>query len=516
MKKLFGIFFACLLIVNVFALYSAANAQETYNYVTQWGGKGSSNGQFDVPSGVAVDSSGNVFVADSNNSRIQKFDNNGNFLTSWGSKGADSGQFSLPWSVAVDRLGNVFVADMGNHRIQKFDNSGNFLNVWSKPGAFVIESGSGNREFNNPWGVAVDNSGNIFVADRMNYRIQKLASNGEFLTAWGTKGTENGQFDIPSGVAVDQSGNVFVSDSNNHRIQKFDNNGNFLLTWGRGSDIENGALPGLCGLETASNGNVFACASLNRIQIFDNNGNFISGWGSYGSGKGSFSGIWDVAIDPSGNVFVADSNNNLIQKFSPGSSAPTTTTTVASPAATTTTLPSPEPTTTVTSPAPTTTTLPPISQKLSAFFYVQSIAGGKEDNTDFYYRGGPITSPIKTPYRALARIPVRLLDRDGKQLTMSVTDYTGFIKFRYVEPGYTVQFNRGPAISWPNSYAVNIPAGIAYGTPSPIGGALVTLALAPQSKPTVTTTTIKVPTTIKKPIYPKPLPIPGPVTRPMR
>ena len=82
MKKLFGIFFACLLIVNVFALYSAANAQETYNYVTQWGGKGSSNGQFDVPSGVAVDSSGNVFVADSNNSRIQKFDNNGNFLRS--------------------------------------------------------------------------------------------------------------------------------------------------------------------------------------------------------------------------------------------------------------------------------------------------------------------------------------------------------------------------------------------------------------------------------------------------
>lgn len=81
--------------------------------------------------------------------------------------------------------------------------------------------GSGDGQFNNPAGIVVDSSGNIFVADFYNHRIQKFTSSGVFITKWGSQGSGNGQFDRPEGVAVDSSGNVYVADTYNHRIQKF-------------------------------------------------------------------------------------------------------------------------------------------------------------------------------------------------------------------------------------------------------------------------------------------------------
>ncbi|MBV6342832.1 InlB B-repeat-containing protein [Candidatus Magnetobacterium casense] len=97
-----------------------AHAAEIYTFVTKWGSFGAGDGQFFGPSGVAVDSAGNVYVADTNNDRIQKFDSNGTFITKWGSLGAGAGQFNTPIGVAVDSAGNVYVADFSNHRIQKF------------------------------------------------------------------------------------------------------------------------------------------------------------------------------------------------------------------------------------------------------------------------------------------------------------------------------------------------------------------------------------------------------------
>jgi hypothetical protein len=115
-----------------------------------------------------VDSTGNVYVADSGNERIQKFDADGRFLTAWGSPGNSIGEFTQPFGVAVDSSGNVYVADYGNSRIQKFDAGGRFLTTW---GMF----GDGDGEFNWPTGIAVDSSGNVYVADNGNERIQKFA-----------------------------------------------------------------------------------------------------------------------------------------------------------------------------------------------------------------------------------------------------------------------------------------------------------------------------------------------------
>ena len=135
-----------------------------------------------------------------------------------GIQGSGDGQFDFSSfaiaDVAVDSAGNIYVADYDNHRIQKFHHSGTFLAKWGT-------NGSGDGQFDNPRRVAVDSAGNVYVADSGNHRIQKFDSNGTFLATWGTNGSGDGQFTLPSGVAVDAMGNVYVAGTINSRIQKF-------------------------------------------------------------------------------------------------------------------------------------------------------------------------------------------------------------------------------------------------------------------------------------------------------
>jgi len=264
-------------------------------FLTAWGSFGTGNGQFGGRIAVAVDASGNVFISDSANSRIQKFDNFGNFRSAWGSFGSGNGQFSVPDGVAVDANGNVFVVDFDNSRIQKFDNFGNFLTVWR---SFA--------QFNPPGEVAVDASGNVFVTEPVTSHIAKFDDFGNFLTVWGGFGGSNGQFNVPGGLAVDASGNVFVTDSNNDRIEKFDNNGGFLTAWGSTGD-GNGQFITPIDIGVDANGNVFV-TDMDRIQEFDNAGNFLADVTNGVLNPGP------IAVDASGNVFVAVINEQ-IQKF---------------------------------------------------------------------------------------------------------------------------------------------------------------------------------------------------------
>lgn len=98
----------------------ASSTEQYYNFARQWGSSGSYDGQFDSPQGIATDSSDNVYVADSENNRIQKFDSNGNFITKLGSYGDDNGQFVNPASIAIDSFGNLYITDLGNNRIEVF------------------------------------------------------------------------------------------------------------------------------------------------------------------------------------------------------------------------------------------------------------------------------------------------------------------------------------------------------------------------------------------------------------
>ena len=143
--------FGCL---AVSLLISPVATAQGYTFDLKWGDADARNGQLARPFGVAVDGSGNVYVADYSNHRIQKFDSSGTFITKWGNVGSGDGQFANPISVAVDGSGNVYVSDSGNQRIQKFDSSGTFITKWGSVG-------SGDGQFNNIRGVAVDGLGNV-------------------------------------------------------------------------------------------------------------------------------------------------------------------------------------------------------------------------------------------------------------------------------------------------------------------------------------------------------------------
>ena len=283
--------------------------------VTKWGSSGAGNGQFQQPTGVAVDGSGNVYVADSGNKRIQKFDNNGNYVTQWGSYGSGNGQFFYPCAVAVGGTGNVYVADTVNNRIQKFDSAGAYLAQWGS-------NGSGDGQFAQPDGVAVDGAGNVYVADTDNNRIQKFDSAGRYVAKWpspGRMGENMPNLTGPRGVAVDAAGNNYVADTMNYRVQRFDANGVYLGQWRRyGRDASRFHHPYSMAVDTA--GNVYvADGNRDRIEKFNANGEHLERWCVKGSGPGNATPL-GVAVDGSGNVFVADSANNCVVKFSPGSS----------------------------------------------------------------------------------------------------------------------------------------------------------------------------------------------------
>jgi DNA-binding beta-propeller fold protein YncE len=237
----------------------------------------------------------------------------GRFVAAWGSFGTGDGEFNQPDGIAVDSAGHVFVGELGNNRIQKFDANGTFLTKWGGPG-------SGDGQFAGPDGVAVDASGNVYVADLMNYRVQKFDGSGTFLTKWGSLGSGDGQFNRPAAIAVDGSGNVYVVEFFGNRVQKFDGNGTFLAKWGTVGTAD-GQFVGPEGIAIDASGNVYVADLGNdRIQKFDASGTFLTKWGIPGRRAGGFDTLIDVAVDPSGNVYATDLGQGdltlqRIQKF---------------------------------------------------------------------------------------------------------------------------------------------------------------------------------------------------------
>jgi len=289
------------------ALTKPADAQ-TYNYILQWGAPGAGSSQFNAPTGTAVDLTGNVYVADFYNNRVQKFSSAGVFISQWGVLGTGNGQFNGPAGIGVDANRQVYVADFNNNRIQVFDSTGAYLRQWGS-------SGGGNGQFGQPIGLAVDLSHNVYVADRLNFRIQKFTATGTFLAKWGTVGAGNGQFGDPVGVAVNGSRNVYVTDRSNNRVQEFDSLGVYIGQWGSAGS-GNGQFNGTYGIALDNDGNVFVTdGGNNRVQKFDGAGGYLTQWGGPGAGNGQFNGPYWLAVDALGSVFVADQNNSRIQKF---------------------------------------------------------------------------------------------------------------------------------------------------------------------------------------------------------
>jgi DNA-binding beta-propeller fold protein YncE len=284
-------------------------SDECGSFLRAWGSSGTADGQFDGPGGIAADGSRNsVYVADTGNDRIQKFDLRGGFVRAWGATGTGDGELLSPAAIAVAPNGDVYVADTGNDRIQVFDRAGNFIGKWGT-------HGSDDGELDRPAGIAVDPDGAVVVTEAGNRRVQKFTAIGTFLRKWGTAGTEAGQFALPLGVDTGGNGNVFVTDASRNVVVKFDDVGTWLTELGSPGSGD-GQLMEPWDVFVEGGGDVFILDSGNgRVQKFDYRKNLLGAWGNAGSGNGELAHPRAIAGIGGGIVFIADTDNDRIQKF---------------------------------------------------------------------------------------------------------------------------------------------------------------------------------------------------------
>jgi hypothetical protein len=192
-------------------------------YVRSFGVKGKAPGQLSEPEGVAVvpagtltaSSSGEVWVGDSGNDRVDEFSETGEYIGSFGSEGSGEGQFKAPDGIAFSGE-YAYVVDSGNDRVQKFSLSGAYI-------AQFGSKGTSNGQFETPYGIATESvSGDLYVADQANNRLQEFSPAGTFIVAYGKKGEGSGEFSSPAGMAVNAAGDVYVADTGNNRVQELE------------------------------------------------------------------------------------------------------------------------------------------------------------------------------------------------------------------------------------------------------------------------------------------------------
>ncbi len=319
-------------------------------------GTGGSNGtaKFDDPNDVAVDQQGNIYIADRSNNRIRKIATNGDVTTLAGNgiagfmdgTGGPNGtaSFFAPVGIAVDEFGNVIVADQSNHRIRKITPNGDVTTIAGN-GVGYLDGLASTARFSGPTGVALDNEGNIYVADRSNNRIRKINSDGIVSTVAGNgiegymdgTGGANGtaKFYNPFGLTVDNQGYVYVTDHFNGRIRKITPNGDVTTLAGDGTF---GYLDGTggpngtakfnnpLGITVDNQGYVYIGDQANhRIRKITPNGDVttMAGTGNQGFIDGAcgltetteFNSPFGITIDSCGQLYVADWGNNRIRKI---------------------------------------------------------------------------------------------------------------------------------------------------------------------------------------------------------
>jgi DNA-binding beta-propeller fold protein YncE len=300
------VFFVVLLYFLIDAVNTAVAAKRTiknFNVDLEIG-SGKSKDVFLEPKDVAVDSANDFYVADFGASAIKKFDENGNLLLSIGTHGSHDnddkmpGEFNQPSSVWVDDTGNIYIADTFNHRIQEFTAKGKPVRVWT-------------HSFFGPRCVKGDNNGKIFVADTGNHKIQVFDQSGIFLKEFGGHGTGEGKFDEPVGLAVDAKGFVYVADANNNRIQKFDNSGKFVAAFkvslwhGKNDEVPYLGIHG----DSLYASNTSGPAVLR----YDLSGKLMAIYKK----PDTFPGASGIAVDSIGRVIVTERGVNHVARFTP-------------------------------------------------------------------------------------------------------------------------------------------------------------------------------------------------------
>lgn len=319
-------------------------------FTTQVGDNGAAtNAEINTPEGICLDTNGNLFIADTSDQRIRKVATNGIITTVAGNGTAgytgDNGsatftELNNPTSVTMDSSNNLYIADSANHRIRKVNNSFGTISTVAGTGTagYSGDSGAGtSAKINNPLGVAFDATArNMFIVDEGNYRVRKMTNN--IITTVAGSGTNgysgdgglatNANLSFVQNVSVEKTGNLFIADAGNNLIRKAGTNGNISTVAGRvlndGDFATNATLNFVYGTAFDLAGNLYiADANNNRIRKVDTNGiistvagNGIAAYSGDGGAatNASLSHPYSVALDALGNLFIADRSNFRIRK----------------------------------------------------------------------------------------------------------------------------------------------------------------------------------------------------------
>jgi len=297
--------------------------QGSENYLCSWGWLEKGNGLLRFPQAIAIGADSYIYIADTQNTLIQKFDTNGNFIKHWGCSGRiwtpyDGGIdghpcFDFPINIATDEDGNVYQLQTGSDyggdplmkRVQKFDPDGNLLENWQYGYRYDFPAGMFGIVYN-PY------NGRLYISNTPRNKIQYFDKSHNFLGEF--------EFTQPMRIAADRrDGSIYVVDFNNYQIHKFDQNGNFILKWGKkGSGDGEFWFDNNSGIFVDKNGYVYVADTYNnRIQVFDSNGNFVLKWGKYGDKDGEFYTPMGIVVDSKGYIYVLDTGKQNIQKFNP-------------------------------------------------------------------------------------------------------------------------------------------------------------------------------------------------------
>lgn len=285
-----------------------------YHRVATWS-EGDGPGKLQAPIGIAL-AGDEVFVSDAGTHRIVVYDRTGQFRRAFGGEGSGGGQLARPMHITI-RDDRLYVAEYGNDRGQVFDLDGESL-------ATLGSSGSDPASFDAPGGVAVDDSGRLYVADFFNHRVQIRTANGTFSRQIGTTGKKGilpGHFNYPTDVALLPDGDLLVADAYNDRIQRFDRRGTPRARWGGPLAVN---VPGsfrgwfrvATGIGVDADCAVFVADFYNhRVQKFRPDGTFLTAFG----GPDELDRPTDVAVAPDGTAYVVDFGNRRIQVYAPQS-----------------------------------------------------------------------------------------------------------------------------------------------------------------------------------------------------